>query len=98
MNYLIQMIDVKKVDFNQLPKKFCDGAIGAFGKDVFSFGITSGNNVDVFATTPRTMKDIAIFFSKNVENYEKQFGEIDMSIPDIPSPIQISDLGSSNKK
>lgn len=92
------MIDPQKIDFNQLPKKLCDGAVGTFYKDLFSFAMTSGNNVDVFATTPRTMKDIAIFFSKHVENYEKQFGTIDMTIPEIPSPIQISDLGSSDKK
>ena len=92
------MIDPKKVDFNQLPKRFCDGAIGAFNKDSFFFGVTSGNSVDIFATTPRVMKDIAVFLEKHVANYEKQFGKIDMTIPDIPSPIQISDLGSSGKK
>jgi hypothetical protein len=92
------MIDPQKIDFNQLPKKFCDGAIGAFNKDLFFFAMTSGNNVDVFATTPKIMKDIAIFLNKHIENYEKQFGVIDMSIPDIPSPLQRSDLGSSGKK
>ncbi|HNW71824.1 MAG TPA: hypothetical protein PKZ36_01975 [Candidatus Paceibacterota bacterium] len=92
------MIDPKKIDFNQLPKKFCDGAIGAFNKESFFFAFTSGNNLDVFATTPRTMKDIAIFLTRHVENYEKQFGEIDMTIPEIPSPLQMSDLGSSDKK
>jgi hypothetical protein len=92
------MIDPKKIDFNQLPKKFCDGAIGAFNKDLFFFGMTSGNNLDVFATTPRVMKDIAMFLGKHVENYEKQFGEIDMTIPEIPSPLQMSDFGDSGKK
>ncbi|MDE2031178.1 MAG: hypothetical protein KGI58_02905 [Patescibacteria group bacterium] len=86
------MIDPQKIDFNQLPKKFGDGAIGAFNKDVFYFGITSGNNLDVYATTPRVMKDIAIFFNKHIENYEKQFGVIDMSAPLIPSPLHSSDL------
>ena len=92
------MIDPKKVDFNQLPKKFCDGAIGAFNKDLFFFAMTTGNNIDVFATTPRIMKDIAIFFNKNVENHEKQFGMIDMSIPPILSPLQKSDLGEGENK
>ena len=88
------MIDPKKVDFNQLPKKFGDGAIGAFNKDVFYFGITSGINIDVFATTPHVMKDIAQFFMKHVDNYEKQFGVIDMTVPPIPSPLQSSDFKS----
>ncbi len=86
------MIDPTKIDFNQLPKKFGDGAIGAFNKDVFYFGITSGNNVDVFATTPQIMKDVASFFARHVENYEKQNGVIDMTVPPIPSPLQSSDL------
>jgi hypothetical protein len=92
------MVDPKQVNFNQLPKKFCDGAIGAFGRDTFFLAVTSGNNLDVFATTPRVMKDISMFLTKHVENYEKQYGEIDMSKPLIPSPIQSSDLGDIGKK
>ena len=88
------MIDPKKIDFNQLPKKFCDGAVGAYGKDIFSFGITSGNSMDSFATTPQIMKSIAAWLDGNVKNYEKQFGEIDMKPAEIQSPIQISDLRS----
>lgn len=87
------MIDPKKINMNQLPKKFCDGAIGAFGKDLFSFALTSGNNLDSFATTPQVMKSIAIWINGQVHNYEKQFGEIDMTPPKISSPIQMADLG-----
>lgn len=86
------MIDPTKVDINQLPKKFCDGAIGAFGKDLFSFALTSGNNLDSFATTPQIMKSISIWINAEVQNYEKQFGEIDMTAPPIQSPIQGADL------
>lgn len=94
---LNQMIDPTKVDINQLPKKFADGALGAFGKNFFSFAITSGNNLDSFATTPQVMKSIANWMKKQVENYEKQFGEIDMTPPKIMSPIQVSDLGKSGE-
>jgi hypothetical protein len=87
------MIDPKKINFNQVPKKFCDGALGSFNKDSFFIGLTSGNNLDSFAMTPRIMKSISIFFTKHVENYEKQFGEIDMSAPPILSPLQKTDLG-----
>ena len=86
------MIDPKKVDMNQLPKKFVDGAIGAHGKDVFSFALTSGNNLDSFATTPQIMKSISIWISGQVQNYEKTFGEIDMTPPKITSPIQMAEL------
>ncbi len=91
------MIDPKKVDFNQIPKKFCDGALGAFKKDAVMFAITSGNSLDSYATTPRMAKNIAIFFNQQIEKYEKQFGVIDMSPPLIPSPIQATDLGDENK-
>ena len=86
------MIDPTKINMNQLPKKFCDGAIGGFGKEIFSFALTSGNNLDSFATTPQTMKSIAIWMNNQVQNYEKQFGEIDMTPPKIQSPIQMTDL------
>jgi hypothetical protein len=86
------MIDPTKIDLNQLPKKFCDGAIGAYGKDLFSFVLTSGNNLDSFATTPQVMKSIAVWMNGQIKDYEKNFGEIDMTPPPIQSPIQKADL------
>lgn len=89
------MIDPTKVDLNQLPKKLADGALGGFSKEIFSFALTSGNSLDSFAATPQTMKAIALWMSSQVENYEKQFGAIDMNPPAIQSPIQAADLGGS---
>jgi hypothetical protein len=86
------MIDPTKINMNQLPKKFIDGAIGAHGKEIFSFALTSGNNLDSFATTPQVMKSISIWINKQIENYEKQFGVIDMNPPSVVSPLQVSDL------
>jgi len=77
---------------NQLPKKFVDGAIGAHGRDLFSFAFTSGNNLDSFATTPQIMKSISIWLNEQIQNYEKQFGEIDMKPARVQSPIQMADL------
>ncbi len=87
------MIDPTKIDINQLPKKLCDGAIGAYGKEVFSFALTSGNNLDSFASTPQVMKSIATWMNKQIKSYENKFGEIDMTPPSIQSPIQMADLG-----
>jgi len=86
------MVDPTKIDFNQVPKKFFDGAVGAYGKELFSFALTSGNTLDSFATTPQIMKSITLWMSKQLQDYEKQFGEIDMTPAQIQSPIQISDL------
>jgi len=86
------MIDPKKINMNELPKKFVDGAVGAYGREFFSFALTSGNTLDSYSSTPRIMKSIALWMMKQIENYEKQFGEIDMSPPKVVSPIQASDL------
>ncbi len=86
------MIDPKKLDMNQLPKKFCDGAIGSHAKEVFYFALTSGNNLDSFAATPQTMKSIANWAAGQVQKYEQVYGEIDMTPPPISSPIQMADL------
>lgn len=86
------MIDPTTLDLNQLPKKFCDGAIGGHGKDVFTFAITSGTALDTYATTPQIMKSIAGWMMSQIATYEKQYGEIDMTPAQIQSPIQVSDL------
>jgi len=86
------MIDPKKINMNELPKKFIDGAIGAYGKEHFAFALTSGSMLDSYATSPRVMKSIARWLTRQVENYEKQFGPIDMSPPKVLSPLQASDL------
>jgi len=89
------MIDPKKINLNELPKKLCDGAIGGYNKEIFSFALTSGNSLDSFAATPQIMKSIAVWLSGQVENYEKQFGVIDLTPPEIQSPLQAADLGKS---
>lgn len=88
------MVDPKKINLNQLPKKFIDGAIGAHGKEGFSFVLTSGTDLHSFMTTPMTMKSISEWMSKQVDDYEKQFGAIDMTPPAVVSPLQASDLGN----
>lgn len=94
------MIDPTKIDMNQLPKKFCDGAVGSYAEGAFYFAFTSGNNLDSFAAIPQTMKSIAIWMNEQIAKYEKSFGEIDMTPPQISSPIQMADLkkpGSDDK-
>ena len=86
------MVDPTKVDMNQLQKKFIDGALGGHGKDVFSFALTSGSNLDSFATTPQVLKSIAIWINGQVQTYEKTFGVIDMTPAKINSPLQMADL------
>ena len=90
------MVDIKKVNFNDLQKVLCDGAICAYYKDLFYIGLTSGSTIHTFACTPQMFKSISVFMEKNVKNYEKGYGEIDMKIAPVISPLQMDDLG--NKK
>jgi len=90
------MIDPTKIDINQLPKKLCDGAIGGYNKEIFSFVLTSGNSVDSFASTPHVMKSISLWIDEQIQKYEKQFGVIDMAPTQIQSPIQAADLDRPN--
>ena len=89
------MVDPKQINIAQLPKKLCDGALGAHNKEAFFFSMTSGNSLDSFAATPQIMKSISVWMNKQVEDYEKKFGVIDMTPPDIQSPLQIADLKDS---
>ncbi len=86
------MVDPTKVNINELPKKYIDGALGSYGKEGFSFALTSGNQLDSFMTTPITMKNISEWMARQVESYEKQFGVIDLTPPAVVSPLQASDL------
>jgi hypothetical protein len=86
------MIDPTKIDMNAVPKKFADGALGTFSKEYFAVALTMGNALDAYALTPTLMKSIATWMNSQVATYEKQYGEIDMTPPQIYSPIQISDL------
>lgn len=92
------MIDPTKINLNELPKKFCDGALGSFGKEFFAVVLTSGNSLDSFAITPQIMKSISEWMSEQVASYEKQFGKIDLSPTEIVSPIQINDFKGGESK
>ncbi len=85
------MIDPKKIRIDELPKKLVDGALGAHNKEVFMFTLMSGNQLDSFAATPRTMKSIYEWMKGQVESYEQKHGVIEIS-RGLTSPIQPSDL------
>lgn len=91
------MIDPKQIDIMTIPKAFCDGAFGNFGKDFVVFCVTSGDKIDAFATTPAVAKSISVWLSKLIAQYEEHHGTIDMKPTKIISPIQFSDLKSDDE-
>ena len=52
-----------------------------------------GTNLTPYALTPEHAKRLAKLLTEKVETFEKQYRKIDEE-PKIPSPMQISDLGS----
>lgn len=59
-----------------------------FDEEVFHFLITSGNQGRQFTATPKHAKRIYLLLKQQIENYEKQFGEIKTQLPEMPSKSQ----------
>jgi len=55
-----------------------------FDEEMFHFLITSANQGRQFVATPKHAKRIYLLLKQQIENYEKQFGEIKTSLPQMP--------------
>lgn len=83
------------MDFNQVPKQFCDDVTVGFRDDTFAVVLRSGNTGHAFAFSPEHTKRLAQYLTYQVEQYEKKYQEIDaVWSPNIQSPIQPDDLNS----
>jgi len=54
-----------------------------FDEEMFHFLITSANQGRQFVATPKHAKRIHLLLKQQIENYEKQFGEIKTSLPQM---------------
>ena len=54
-----------------------------FDEEMFHFLLTSANQGRQFVATPKHAKRIYLLLKQQVENYEKQFGEIKTQLPTI---------------
>jgi len=52
-----------------------------FDEELFHFMITSANQGRQFTATPKHAKRIYLLLKQQIENYEKQFGEIKTQLP-----------------
>ena len=50
-------------------------------EEMFHFFITSGNQGRQFTSSPKHAKRIYLLLKQQIENYEKQFGEIRTQLP-----------------
>lgn len=52
-------------------------------EEMFHFLLTSGNQGRQFTATPKHAKRIYLLLKQQIENYEKQFGEIKTQLPQM---------------
>jgi hypothetical protein len=87
------------MDLSKAPKQFCDSINVGFTDEFFLMAVSSGQNTLVFALTPGHAKRLMQMLAHNITKYEEQFGELKTQwLNNIPSPIQISDLGNGPSK
>jgi len=81
------------MDLSKVPKQFCENISAAFSQEFFIMGMITGENGIAYALTPQHMKRLAQYLAHQIEDYEKQFGEIHAEWkPGIQSPIQTKDI------
>lgn len=81
------------MDFNKIPKQFCEGVVAGHSEENFVIIMSVGENAHAYAITPQHMKRLVQSLSHQVEEYEKKFGVINAAwSPGIESPIQSKDI------
>ncbi|HEX8946695.1 MAG TPA: DUF3467 domain-containing protein [Candidatus Paceibacterota bacterium] len=86
------------MDFNTIPKQFCENVIAGHSGENFVMVMSVGNTANAYALTPPHMKRLVQSLTHQVEEYEKKFGTIQATwSPGIESPIQSKDLSSEGE-
>ena len=86
------------MDFNKIPKQFCENIIAGHSQENFVLIISAGENAQAYALTPQHMKRVVQSLTHQLDEYEKTFGTIDAKwSPGIESPIQSKDIKGSRE-
>lgn len=81
------------MDFNKVPKQFCENITVAFSQEFFVMGMLTGESGVMYALSPQHMKRLSQYLAHQIADYEKQFGAINAEwVPGIQSPIQTKDI------
>lgn len=81
------------MDFNKVPKQFCENITVAFSQEFFVMGMLTGESGIMYALTPQHMKRLSQYLAHQIADYEKQFAAINAEwVPGIQSPIQTKDI------
>lgn len=81
------------MDFNKIPKQFCENIVAGHSQENFVMVMSVGENATAYALTAPHMKRLVQSLSHQVDEYEKKFGPINAKwSPGIESPIQSKDI------
>lgn len=87
------------MDLAKVPKQFCENISVAFSQEFYVMAMLAGENGIAYALSPQHMKRLAQYLAHQIEDYEKQFGEIKAEWkPGIQSPIQTKDVMGGSAK
>lgn len=85
------------MDFNKVPKQFCENISVAFSQEYFIMSMITGEASMTYALTPQHLKRLSQYLAHQVAGYEEKFGAINAEWkPGIESPIQTKDIMGGN--
>ncbi len=89
---------MKKEDFQNAPKLFCESASVAYTPEYFVLGLKSGNQGTLYSLTPQHAKRLAQYLTHQVKEFEDKHNVIDSNWnPNIVSPVQPPNPKESDK-
>jgi hypothetical protein len=79
----------KQIQLNVDPNAYYISMVNMrFEEEGFHFLIASANQARQFTASPKHAKRIYLLLKQQIENYEKQFGEIKTQLPERPQISQ----------
>lgn len=89
---------MKYMDLQKIPKQFCENITVAYSPEYFIMAMITGQTISAFSLTPQHAKRLQQYLKYNIDNFEKNFGEIKAEwTPGVESPLQLVDLNRNNK-
>lgn len=80
---------MKTDDFKKAPKLFCENIKIGHSAEYFVFGLSSGNQGQVYSLTPQHAKRLLQYLSYEIDEYEQEHGAINAPWePHVVSPVQ----------
>jgi hypothetical protein len=80
---------MKSDDLKNAPKLFCETITVGFTPEYFVMGLSSGSQATIYSLTPQHLKRLREYLSHQIEQYEKEHGEIKADWnPNVVSPVQ----------